>query len=85
MEYDDVGHSATFIRPEDIVVAKLVAHRETQSDKHLRDARGVLVTLGRAESGSNTPQRSRGRNTWPLEELIRTVQREIGDNDIDTF
>jgi hypothetical protein len=33
-----------FIAPEDIVVAKLIAFRETGSDKHLRDARGVLVT-----------------------------------------
>ena len=42
--YDERGHSAAFITPEDIVVAKLMAHRETGSDKHLRDARGVLVT-----------------------------------------
>ena len=28
---------------EDLVVAKLIAFRETGSDKHLRDARGVLV------------------------------------------
>lgn len=44
MIYDQAGHSASFITPEDIVVAKLVAHRETGSDKHLRDARGVLLT-----------------------------------------
>jgi hypothetical protein len=44
MVYDEAGRSAAFITPEDIVVAKLVAHRETGSDKHLRDARGVLVT-----------------------------------------
>jgi hypothetical protein len=44
MTYDEAGRSATFITREDIIVAKLVAHRETGSDKHLRDARGVLVT-----------------------------------------
>jgi hypothetical protein len=44
MEHDAEGHSATFIRAEDLVVAKLVAFRETQSDKHLRDARGILAT-----------------------------------------
>jgi hypothetical protein len=44
MIYDQAGHSASFITPEDIVVAKLVAHRKTGSDKHLRDARGVLLT-----------------------------------------
>ena len=43
LEYDEAGHSATFITPEDIIVAKLIAHRETESDKHLRDARGVLM------------------------------------------
>jgi hypothetical protein len=43
LAYDEAGHSATFITPEDIIVAKLVAHRETGSDKHLHDARGVLV------------------------------------------
>jgi hypothetical protein len=46
LEYDSEGHSAAFITPEDIVVAKLIAHRATGSDKHLRDARGVLITQG---------------------------------------
>jgi hypothetical protein len=44
IEYDAAGHSAAFISPEDIVVAKLIAFRETGSDKHLQDARSVLVT-----------------------------------------
>jgi len=43
LEYDEAGHSATFITPEDIIVAKLIAYRETESDKHLRGARGVLM------------------------------------------
>jgi hypothetical protein len=43
MEYDEAGHSATIISVEDIILAKLLAYRETGSDKHLRDARGVLV------------------------------------------
>ena len=43
LEYDEAGHSATFITPEDIIVAKLIAYRETESDKHLRDARGILM------------------------------------------
>jgi hypothetical protein len=37
------GHSATFITPEDVIVAKLLAHKNTGSDKHLRDAQGVLT------------------------------------------
>jgi hypothetical protein len=44
LEHDTEGHSAAFISAEDLVVAKLVAFRETQSDKHLRDARGILTT-----------------------------------------
>lgn len=43
MEYDEFGRSATFITPEDIVLAKLIAFRETGSDKHIRDVRGVLA------------------------------------------
>ncbi len=42
-EYDQAGLTAVFITPEDIVLAKLIAFRETGSDKHLRDARGVLA------------------------------------------
>jgi hypothetical protein len=44
LEYDASGRSAAFIVPEDLVIAKLVAFRETGSDKHVRDARGILVT-----------------------------------------
>ena len=43
LEYDEAGHSAMFITPEDIIVAKLVAYGKTGSDKHLRDAQSVLV------------------------------------------
>jgi len=43
MVYDEAGHSAMFISSEDIILAKLRAHQETGSDKHLRDARGVLL------------------------------------------
>ena len=41
--YDPEGHSAVFITAEDIVVAKLLAHRATESEKHLRDAQGVVM------------------------------------------
>jgi hypothetical protein len=44
MEYDAEGHMATFISPEDIILAKLLAFENTRSDKHLRDARGVVTT-----------------------------------------
>lgn len=41
--YDREGHSAVFITAEDVILAKLLAHHQTGSDKHLRDARGVLL------------------------------------------
>lgn len=43
--YDESGRSAFFISPEDLILAKMFAFRQTDSDKHLRDARGVLATL----------------------------------------
>ena len=42
--YDEVtARAAYFATAEDIVVAKLRAHQETGSEKHLRDARGIVV------------------------------------------
>ena len=41
--YDPEGHAAVFITAEDIVVAKLLAYRATESQKHLRDAQGVIM------------------------------------------
>lgn len=43
--YDAIKErSADFATPEDIVIAKLHAYQQTGSEKHLRDARGILVT-----------------------------------------
>ena len=39
---DASGREAFFIAPEDMIIAKLLAFQATGSDKHLRDARGVL-------------------------------------------
>ncbi len=39
---DESGHSVFVISPEDMIIAKLLAFKSTQSDKHFRDARGVL-------------------------------------------
>jgi hypothetical protein len=81
MEYDDVGHSATFIRPEDIVVSKLIAYRETQSDRHLRDARSVLATLwGELDLKAMRGNAHAGGILETLEELIKAVQLETGDS-----
>ena len=37
------GRSADFISDDDIIVAKLIAYRQTGSEKHLRDAQGVVT------------------------------------------
>jgi hypothetical protein len=78
MAYDEAGHSATFITPEDIVVAKLIAYQKTESDKHLRDARGVLITQW-GELDLDTVRRSArvSGTLGQLEELVRAVQRTI--------
>ncbi len=43
--YDEAGHSAMFTSAENLILEKLGAYRSTGSDKHLRDARGILATL----------------------------------------
>ena len=60
MAYDEAGHTADFITAEDIVIAKLMAYRETGSDKHLRDARGVLVM----QSGELNLEYHSARREW---------------------
>ena len=78
MEYDTAGHSATFITPEDIIVAKLIAFRETGSDKHLRDARSVLVmqwgklNIEAVRHGAQSVGMSDR-----LEELVESARHEI--------
>ena len=78
LEYDEAGRSATFITPQDIIVAKLIAYRETGSDKHLRDARGVLVmqwgelNLGAIRRGA----RANGV-LEQFEALLEAVHREL--------
>jgi len=78
MVYDEAGRSATFITPEDIVVAKLVAHRETGSDKHLRDARGVLVTQwGGLDLGTIRDSARESGVSELFENLWQIVQQEM--------
>jgi len=43
--YDEMtGRAAFFATAEDTIVAKLRAYQDTGSEKHLRDARGIVVT-----------------------------------------
>ncbi len=74
LTYDESGRSAMFISPEDIVVAKLIAYRETQSDRHLQDARGVLA-MQWEELDLTAMRRSARANEVleQIEELLETV------------
>jgi hypothetical protein len=39
------GRMASFISPEDVIIKKMAAYNEGESDKHLRDITGVLTSL----------------------------------------
>jgi len=71
------GHSATFIAPEDAIVAKLVAHKNTGSDKHLRDALGMLRVQGERLNIELVRRASRaGEVLDSLETLIEAVRTD---------
>ena len=74
--YDEAGHSGMFITPEDIIVAKLVAHRETGSDKHLLDAQGVLVILWGELDLNLIRRRARSAGVMELFERLLAAARE---------
>ncbi|MFN8491374.1 MAG: hypothetical protein U0350_27500 [Caldilineaceae bacterium] len=80
MEYDDAGHTADFITAEDIVIAKLMAYRETGSEKHLRDARGVLAMQW---GELNLDAVRRGANGADMlaefEQVLESVRKQLTD------
>ena len=78
--YDEAGHTATFISAEDLVLSKLSAFQRAGSERHLRDARGVLIIRG--EMLDVKAMRRRARAAGILELLERTIETatcEIGD------
>jgi hypothetical protein len=77
-EYDQAGHSATFIVAQDILLAKLTAFEETGSDKHLRDARGILVAQWEKLDLEVIRRRARALGVSDrLEEIIEAARREM--------
>ena len=83
LAYDTAGHTAAFISAEDIVLAKLLAHRQTGSDKHLRDARGVLVIQGdRLDAGALRRGARAASTLAALEELLTSVPDWDEDSDV---
>jgi hypothetical protein len=80
LEYDEFGRSATFITPEDIILAKLIAFRKTGSDKHLRDARGVLITQWEELNLEAIQRGTRAAETSDeLERILEAARRELGE------
>lgn len=72
--YDEAGHSAMFISPEDIVLAKLLAFRWTSSEKHLRDARGILLIQW---SQLDWPTLRRGAKDLGLQDVLDELLVEV--------
>ena len=78
LEYDEAGHSAMFITADDIVVAKLTAYRKTESGRHLRDARSVLMIQWGALDLEATRRCARASGVLEqFEELLNATRQEI--------
>jgi hypothetical protein len=78
LEYDQAGNTATFIIPKDIILAKLMAFQKTGSDKHLRDARGVLVTQwGRLDLEAIRRGARAAGVLDRFEEVLEAVRQEV--------
>jgi hypothetical protein len=76
--YDEEGRAAAFMAPEDVVVAKLRAYEETESDRHLRDAESVLVMQWGALDLALMRRGARAADVFEsLERLLEGVRREI--------
>ena len=81
--YDEINdRAADFAIAEDVFMAKLYAYRQTGSEKHLRDARGILVTQwGRLNLDSlrQWARASGMEETWLA--LLTAVRQEIEENE----
>jgi hypothetical protein len=76
--YDASGRSAMFITAEDIVLAKLMTYRETGSDKHLHDVRGVLMMQWDELNWSAIERGARGADVGELlEPLVEAVKQAL--------
>jgi hypothetical protein len=78
LTFDESGRAAFFIAAEDIIIAKLIAYRETGSDKHLRDARGVL-TMRWGDLDLEVLRRAARANDvlQSFEEVVQSVRRDV--------
>ena len=67
-----------FIAPEDLIIAKLVAHRETESERHLLDAQGVVVIQwGELDLDGIRRRAGAARVVDQLERLLAAAREEL--------
>lgn len=80
MVYNEAGQEADFISAEDIILAKLFAFEKTGSEKHLRDARGVLVVQwGQLDLELIRRIADRSGVLAQFEQIYEAARREIED------
>lgn len=80
MAYNFTGGEAYFISAEDIIMAKLLAFEQTNSDKHLRDARGVLVIQwGQLDLELIRRMVNRNDLTSVFEQIYEVARQEVED------
>jgi hypothetical protein len=80
MVYNPAGDEAYFISANDIVLAKLLAFRQTGSDKHLRDVKGILVTQWEQLDFELIRKMVEQNNlSVQFEQVYQLAQREVAD------
>jgi hypothetical protein len=80
MIYNEAGQEADFISAEDIILAKLFAFEQTGSEKHLRDARGVLVVQwGQLDLKLIRHIADRSGTLSQFEQIYEAARREVED------
>jgi hypothetical protein len=81
--YDEINdRAADFATAEDVLMAKLHAYRQTGSEKHLRDARGILVTQWGRLNLDNLRQWARAsgmEETWQA--LLTAARQEVEEDE----
>lgn len=74
IQYGKSERVAHFVTPEDIVIAKLIAFQETKSDKHLRDAQGVLALQKETIDLDAIRRGAKGADvTHQLEQVLKNI------------
>jgi hypothetical protein len=80
MVYYPAGDEDYFISANDIVLAKLLAFRQTGSDKHLRDVKGILVTQWEHLDFELIRKMVEQNNlSVQFEQVYQLAQREVAD------